>query len=60
MRKYGLVYAKDPRVDHSSNEEFLDQMEKYFDLRARQFEQGIKNIDVNNDALPLGLKYKYR
>jgi hypothetical protein len=49
MKDYGLVYAKDPRVDHSKNSVFLDQMEAYFDLRAKQFDRGIKDLDVSGD-----------
>ena len=59
IREYGLLYAYDPRVDHRKNETFLDQMEQYFDLRSRQFDEGVKNLDVSSDPLPVGLKFSY-
>ena len=60
MHNYGLVYANDPRVDHSHNEIFLDQMEEYFERRSNQFDQGIKDLDTcGPDELPRGLKFAY-
>lgn len=60
MHKVGLLYVFDPRVDHSKNEAFLDQMEKYFEVRSKQYDQGIKNLDVSQEGeLPIGLKFVY-
>ena len=60
FRDYGLVYAMDPRVDHSKNDAFLDQMERYYTLRSKQFEDGIKNLDVDDgNGIPYGLKFIY-
>ena len=34
-------------------------MQSYFELRSKQFDEGIKNIDVSADEMPIGLKFKY-
>jgi isopenicillin N synthase-like dioxygenase len=31
LRKYGCVFARDPRVDSKDNDRFLDTLEKYFE-----------------------------
>jgi hypothetical protein len=60
MHEVGLLYAFDPRVDHAKNNAFLDQMEEYFEVRSKQYERGIKNLDVSTDGdLPVGLKFIY-
>lgn len=55
---YGLLYAKDPRVDSKKNGAFLDLMERYFEKRDQQFKQGIE-LDVSNDPMPVGLYYAF-
>ena len=47
MRKFGLCYAFDPRVNHEDNDKFQDLMQRYFEVRSRQYDEGIKNIDVS-------------
>ena len=56
LRKCGFLYAHDPRADLSKNDKLLDQMEKYFALRSRQFEDGDKNLDVCIDDIKVGLQ----
>lgn len=34
-------------------------MEEYFALRSKQFDEGICNVDVNDEDIPVGLKPKY-
>jgi len=46
LQKFGLIYVKDNRVNVSQNNEFLDMMENYFELRSNQFDAGKRNIDV--------------
>jgi len=50
------MYAHDPRADLSKNDRLLDQMEKYFALRSRQFEEGDRNLDVCVHGLKVGLQ----
>ena len=57
MRKYGLCYAFDPRVNHQANDKFQDLMQSYFALRAKQYSEGIKDLDVTPDEMPIGLKF---
>ena len=59
MRKYGLCYAFDPRANHQDNEKFQDLMQQYFDKRSRQYDQGIRNLDVSPEQIPFGIKFKY-
>lgn len=59
MRKYGLCYAFDPRVNYKDNDRFQDLMQAYFALRSKQYYQGEKGIDVCDNEIPLGLKYIY-
>lgn len=60
MHEVGLLYVFDPRVDHTKNNQFLDLMEEYFEVRSQQYERGVKNLDVSIDGdLPVGLKSIY-
>lgn len=59
LYRCGFFYAYDPRVDHNRNERFLDQMECYFALRSRQFEEGITNLDVCVGNIKVGLKESF-
>jgi hypothetical protein len=59
LHKYGLLYAEDSRVNAAQNDHFLDLMEQYFAKRSRQFDQGLKDIDVVESVTPIGLKHCY-
>jgi hypothetical protein len=59
LHKYGLIYVKDDRVDFHQNSDFLNLMEKYFVRRSQQFDEGRKDIDVIDSAMPAGLKHGY-
>ena len=59
LHKYGLIYVKDERVNAAQNEEFLDLMERYYATRSYQFDKGMKDIDVIDSAMPIGLKHSY-
>lgn len=40
LHKYGILVFKDPRVNHSDNDEYIDMMEKYFSTRGELFYTG--------------------
>ena len=46
IQRYGLLYAKDPRVDYKKNNAFLDLMEKYFQKRDQQFKESAIKLDT--------------
>ena len=51
----------DPRIDQGKNDEFLDQMERYFTLRSKQFAAKMEIKDMyDGNGLPLGLQYGYQ
>ena len=59
LHKYGLMYVKDERFDAAQNEEFFDLMERYYATRSYQFDKGLKDIDVVDSAMPIGLQDRY-
>lgn len=59
LYKCGFFYAHDPRIQYEKNDRFLDELEHYFALRSRQFEEGITNLDVCVGNLKVGLKENY-
>ena len=58
LYRSGFAYAYDPRIDYSKNDKYIDQMEHYFALRSRQFEDGERDIDVCV-GIKCGLKENY-
>lgn len=40
MHKYGILIVKDPRVDDKDNNDYIDQMEEYFETRGNQLYSG--------------------
>ena len=52
----------DPRVDHDSNDAFLDQMEQYYTLRSQQFDAKLKIDEVYDGTVvpSLGLQFIYQ
>ena len=40
LKKYGCLAVKDPRVNSKYNEDFIDNMEKYFENRGEKFYNG--------------------
>ena len=46
LAKYGCLIIKDPRVNQSQNDQFIDMMEKYFSKRGQDFYQTKKAQDV--------------
>lgn len=44
LHKYGILIWRDPRVNHSDNEEYLDMMEEYFEEEGKKFYAG-KNLE---------------
>ena len=47
LRDYGAIAIKDPRADFSYNWKFLSLMEKYYELRTKQLEQGMEGREVD-------------
>lgn len=46
LRKYGCLVIRDPRVNESHNNEFLDLMERYFESRGQQYYANQKVEDI--------------
>ncbi len=46
LKKYGLLYVKAPQVDLTRTEAFFDLMERYFEKRSQQYNQGLRDIDI--------------
>lgn len=46
LHKYGCLVIKDPRVNQSENDKFLDMMEKFFDSRSKEHYNGqtVRNV----------------
>jgi isopenicillin N synthase-like dioxygenase len=59
LHKYGLIYVKDNSVDYNQNEQFIDMMEQYFQLRSRQYEKGLSKLDVLQSDKYAGLEHSY-
>ena len=45
LHQFGILIWKDPRVNESDNEDYLDMMEQYFEQNARKFYSGQKLRD---------------
>jgi hypothetical protein len=35
LHKFGVLLVKDPRVDHRTNEDYLDMVEEYFEEQGK-------------------------
>lgn len=40
LSKFGILYVKDPRVDHSMNEDYINMVERYFERQGERFYKG--------------------
>jgi len=40
LHKFGILIVRDPRVDHSDNDTYIDMMEKYFEKAGAEHYAG--------------------
>lgn len=40
LHKFGILLVKDPRVNHQTNEEYLDMVENYFEFVGEKYYRG--------------------
>ena len=40
LHKFGVLIVKDPRVNHSTNEEYIDMVEQYFEEQGEKYYRG--------------------
>lgn len=50
LKKYGCLAIRDPRVNPTYNEEFIDVMEKYFENRGEKFYRGEEISDIKPET----------
>jgi isopenicillin N synthase-like dioxygenase len=50
LHKTGIMILKDPRVNETENDKFLDMMEKYYESRSKTFYAGGKLLESNPEA----------
>lgn len=50
FEKYGVMIVKDPRVEESSNSDFIDLMENYFHRESQKFYRGEKLDDIRPES----------
>lgn len=48
LHKFGILLVRDPRVNHNTNEEYIDMVENYFEKVGEQFYKG----EVLKDCFP--------
>jgi len=46
LKKYGCLAVKDPRVNESYNEKFIDNMERYFESRGLEYSETGTHDDI--------------
>lgn len=45
LHKFGILIVKDPRVNHKTNEEYIDMVESYFEIQGEKFYRGENLVD---------------
>ena len=49
FHKYGILKFKDPRVNSEDNDQFIDLVERYFDVTSKKYYAGEELKDARPD-----------
>jgi hypothetical protein len=50
FHKFGIIFVRDPRVDFSANDEYIDVMEDYFEQTGNRFYDGQEVKDIRPET----------